>query len=375
MSEEVSDTMPTAEKAAGKGAKKDPVRTVTRAVLILCAVLFVWYLIADRLTPYTDQARISTLTVPLTPRVSGFLSQVNVRLHSVVDVDSTLFVLDQRPLLLAIDTAEANLELATQSVGAGSATVKAAAARLGVAHAQLDRAQRNYNRTQQVRTENPGALSQADWDRTETALAQASERVASSEADLEKAKEQLGNAGPGNPQIRAAIAALEQAQLDLAFSTVHAPYRGVVESFNVDVGFYAQAGQPLATFISDRDVWIQANMRENNLARIKKGDPVEFILDAAPGKIFHGKVRSLGSGVDGGTSTNPGSLPKIQSRSGWLRDPQRMPVIIAIDEQEVANYRRAGGQADVIVYTGNNFLFNAIGKLNMRVRSVLSYVR
>jgi multidrug resistance efflux pump len=361
--------------ASSPKRKADPVRRLTAVVLITCAVIFVWYLFADRLTPYTGQARIRTITMPITPRVSGYLATVNVRLHSRVRADSLLFQMDQRPFQLAVDAAAANLELATQSVGAGSATVKAATARLGVARAQLDRAQRNYDRTQKVLSENPGALSQADWDRTETALAQATERVASAEADLEKAKEQLGNAGPDNPQIRAAIAALEQAQLDLAFSTIHAPFAGVIESFNVDTGYFAQAGQPLATLLSDRDVWIQADMRENNLARIEPGDTVEFFLDAAPGKIFKGEVRSVGFGVDTGDNPHPGGLPSVKSRNSWLRDPQRIPVIVAIRDERVREYRRAGGQVDVVVFTGGNVLFNAIAKLHMRVRSLLSYVR
>jgi len=354
---------------------KNPVRRVTKIVLIVCAVIFAWYIIADRLTPYTDQARIRAVTVPITPRVSGYLAEVNVRLHSRVREGDLIFTLDQRPFDVAIRSAEANLDLAGQSVGAGTATVKAAAARLGVAHAQLDRAQRNYNRTRRVLDNNPGALSQADWDRTETALAQATERVSSSEADLEKAQQLLGDSGPENAQVRVAIAALEQAQLDKAFSIMHAPYDGAIESFNVDVGYYAQAGQPLATFVSGRDVWIQADMRENSLSRIKPGDKVEFTLDVAPGRVFKAKVRSVGYGVDAGDKTNPGGLPTIKGSSGWLRDPQRFPVIISLSGSEAEGYRRVGGQADVVVYTGGNFLFNAIAWTNLRVRSLLSYVR
>lgn len=376
-----ADDKKTEAAAAGDGgdtkaATDARVRRVTRIVLIVCAVIFVWYVVADRITPYTDQARVRAVTLPITPRVSGYLTTVNVRLHSLVREGELIFQLDQRPFEVAVRSAEANLDLATQSVGAGSATVKSATARLGVAKAQLDRAQRNYNRTRKVLDNNPGALSQADWDRTETSLAQATERVASAEADLEKAKEQLGVTGPDNPQIRSAIATLEKAQLDLAFSTIYAPYNGAVESFNVDVGYYAQAGHPLATFVSPRDVWIEADMRENNLGRIKKGDRVEFTLDVAPGRVFKGTVRSVGFGVEAGSTMNPGGLPTIKGAQGWLRDPQRFPVIVGLNDVETAkDYRRVGGQADVVVYTGGNFLFNSVAWLQLRARSLLSYVR
>jgi multidrug resistance efflux pump len=309
--------------------------------------------------------------------VAGYLTEVNVRLHSVVKQGDVIFVVDQRPYELAVQSAEANLDNTAQQVGALTATVKSAAGRVGVAKAQLDRAQRNYNRTQAILDKNPGALSQADRDRAETSLAQAVERLSSAEADLDKAKEQLGITGPENPQLRAAIAALEQAQLDLAFTTLYAPTHGVIESFNIDVGYYAVSGQPLATFVSTTDVWIQADMRENNIARADPGDPVEFVLDVAPGRVFKGTVRSVGYGVtaSGSGATNRGELPTIQSSQGWLRDPQRFPVIIGFDPGTASGLLRVGGQADVIVYTGRNPILNLIGKLHLRIRSLLSYVR
>ena len=355
--------------------KKDPIRRITAIVLGVCLVIMIWYIMADRLAPYTDQAKVVALVVPVVPRVSGYLTEVDVRLHSIVNENDVLFQIDPRPYELAVSLAEANFDRAAQNVGAGQATVKSAAARLGVARAQLDRAQRNFDRTQQVLEDNPGALSQADRDRAETGLAQSVERLASSEADLEKAQEQLGAVGPDNPDIRAAVASLEQAQLDLAFTTLYAPSRGVIESFNVDIGYYAQSGQPLATFISTRDVWIQADMRENNIANIKPGDRAELVLDVAPGRVIKGTVRSVGYGVGSQSGTNRGELQTVSSSQGWLRDPQRFPVIIGIDPGEAEGLLRAGGQADIVVYTGNHHLLNAIGWMNLRIRGLLSYVR
>lgn len=344
-------------------------------VLVVSVVVFAWYLISDRLTPYTDQARIHTLVVPITPRVTGTLTRVEAHLHERVPQDQLMVLVDPRPYEIAVRTAEANVDLAVQQVGANTATVKSAAANLGVARAQLDRSQRNFNRVQEVTSRNPGALSQADKDRTETALAQAQERVASAEANLEKAQLALGDSGPENAQVRAAVSALEKAQLDLAFTEVRAPYDGVVESFTVDVGYFAQAGHPLGTFLSDRDVWIEADLRENNLGNLDIGDPVEFVLDIAPGRVFKGTVRSIGYGVDSGVSNNPGGLPKVKGSSGWLREPQRFPVVIGINEAFESGLLRAGGQADVVVYAGDNGLVNLVARTVLRLRSLLSYVR
>lgn len=359
----------------GVAGRRDPTRLVALIVLAVATLVFVWYVLADRHTPFTDQARIEALVVPIVPRVSGYVAELNVRLHSVVDEGDQLLRLDPEPFQLAVRSAQAALDDALQQVGAQSAGVQAAVAQLGVAEAQLDRAQRNFDRVQAIQAENPGALSQADRDRTETSLTQAQERVAAAQANLEAARAQLGVEGEGNPRVRAAIADLERAELDLAFTTLHAPARGAIENFTIDVGHYAGAGQPVGTFITVSDVWIQADLRENNLANIEAGDPVEIVLDVAPARIFRGTVRSVGFGVSAGMSGSRGELEQVSGSSGWLRDPQRFPVIIAFDGDEAIGLRRVGGQADVVVYTGSRPLLNTIARLRLRLVSWLSYVR
>ncbi len=354
--------------------KKDPVKILTRVVLILSILIFTWYVLSDRHTPYTDQGAIKGLAIPIAPRVSGYLTDINVNLHSRVKAGDMIFQLDPRPFEIALKTAEANLENTAQQVGARSATVKSSAANLGVARAQLDRAQRNYDRVQSVLEENPGALSQADKDRAETSLMQATERVTSAMANLERDQQQLGISGEKNAQFRASLAAVEQAQLDLEFSTIYAPANGIIDSYNVDLGFFSQSGQPLAMFISSTDIWIQADLKENNLANTKIGDKVEFALDLTPGEIYEGTVKSIGSGVTSGYSDR-NDLPSVQNSKGWLRDPQRFPVIISIDDQEVRDMSRLGAQVDVVIYTGESTILNSIARFRIRLNSYLSFLR
>jgi len=371
----MTDEQPQAQsEAAPVKNKMDPARKITLVVLGLVVVVFIWYVLADRRTPYTTQARIQGLTVPIIPQVSGYLTDINVRLHDRVEPGDTLMQIDTRLFVIGVQDAEAALDAAVQQVGALTATVRSSEATLGVSVAALDRAQRNYDRIAAVRDRNPGALSQAAIDQAEPGLAQSTERVASAEANLDRARQQLGETGPDNPTLRAAQAALARAQLDLQFTTITAPSRGAIESFNLDVGQFAGSGQPLATFLSTHDVWLQADMRENNVTNIEAGDPVEFALDIAPGRIFDGTVASIGFGVQ--SSKSPaGELPTIQGSSGWLRDPQRFPVIIRFSGEDAAGLLRSGGQADVIVYTGSHLILNAIGKLRIRVASLMSYVR
>jgi multidrug resistance efflux pump len=355
--------------------KKPPVKIITLTVLIISLLFFIWYILSDRHVPYTDQARINGLMVPVAPRVSGNLTGINVSLHSRVKSGDTLFQIDRRPFLLAVEIAEANVDNAAQSVASKTASVKSAAGRLGIARAQLDRAQRDWNRVQLVLEENPGALSQADKDQSETALSQATEQVASAEADLERAEQNLGVSGELNPQFIAAVKALEQAQLDLAYTSIIASSDGYIESFSIDLGYYAASGQPLATLVPDQGKWIQADMKENNISLMKPGDRVEFSLDVLPGKIFSGEVRSIGYGVSTG-NTNRGDLPNVSGSSGWLRDPQRFPVIISFNEPGLGDKLRLGGQVDVVVFANDKGgLLKSLGRLRIRIITWLSYVR
>ena len=364
----------TEDAPVNKKKKVDPVKLFTYIILIICLVVFIWHVFSDRQTPYTDQAKIKGLAIPIAPRVSGYITQINVRLHSMVKQGDTIFQIDRRPFDMAVKSAEAKLDNTAQQVGARTATVKSSAGRLGMARAQLDRSQRNYNRVQIVLKENPGALSLFDRDQAETTLSQAIEQVASAEADLEKSQQQLGISGPENAQFRAALVALQEAQLDLAFSTIYAPANGVIESYNLDLGYYSQEGQSMAMFVSNTDLWIEADMKENNISNMKIGDKVELLLDIEPGVIHEGTVRSIGYGVNTGYADRS-ELPNVKSSSGWLRDPQRFPVIISFDNNKLISYSRLGGQVDVVVYTGDSGFLNTIGSWRIRLNSWLSFLR
>ena len=176
ISEESALQIETEDAAAVEKKKKiDPVKLFTYIILVICLVVFIWHVFSDRQTPYTDQAKIKGLAIQIAPRVSGYITKINVRLHSMVKQGDTIFQIDRRPFDMAVKSAEAKLDNTAQQVGARTATVKSAAGRLGMANAQLDRAQRNYNRVQIVLNENPGALSLFDRDQAETTLSQAIE--------------------------------------------------------------------------------------------------------------------------------------------------------------------------------------------------------
>lgn len=87
------------------------------------------------------------------------------------------------------------------------------------------------------------------------------------------------------------------------------------------------------TFVDADDVWVEVYLKENNLANLKVGDDADIVLDVLPGRIFKGKVRSIGFAVQTGSTNQVGGLVSVKTSSGWLRDPQRFPVIVSFEEE------------------------------------------
>jgi multidrug resistance efflux pump len=95
-----------------------------------------------------------------------------------------------------------------------------------------------------------------------------------------------------------------------------------------------------------------------------------------PGTVLKGRVRSVGGGVSSGQSGTPGTLPTIENSRDWLRQAQRIPVVIEFDASEVSSLKgvRVGGQADVLVYAGESGVMNFFGAIYIRAMSWLSYL-
>ena len=362
------------EETAAK-APMDPVRKWTLIVLGACVVLMFWYLVSDRITPYTNQARVHALVVPVAAEVSGVVTDVAVLNNEYVSAGQALFHIELNRYQLAVQTAQANLQSARQATGASTASVDAARASVAAARAGMVRADQDAIRLRRIKEEDPGAISDRRLEQAESALSVAQSQLAVSQANLEKAIQDLGEAGEENSRILQAQSALEQAELDLARTSVRAPDDGMVTGVRVDSGNFASAGAPLMTFIGIDNIWIRADFTENNLGNIKTGDRVEIVFDSLPGNVLSGRVRGTGFGIS--VDTTPlGSLPTVDNDRQWLRDAQRFPVDVEfqIADRNRRQGVRVGAQASVIVYTGDNWLFNFVGKVYIRVASLLTYV-
>ncbi|CAB3815536.1 p-hydroxybenzoic acid efflux pump subunit AaeA [Achromobacter animicus] len=353
----------------------DPAKKGVRWVLVVIVISLVWYLLADRYTPYTQQARVEAFVVPVASEVAGRVTQVHVRNNQDVKSGAVLFDIDPEHYRIALDRARADLDATRRQIGASTAGIDAAQASLRAAQANEVRARQDSTRLERLYRDDQGTISLRRLEIARANLAQAVSQVAAARAEVQRAREQEGGSEEDNAKLRSAAAAVEKAELDLANTQVRAPAAGLVTDLRTDAGQFAAAGKPVMTLIAIHDVWINAEMTENNLGHVDPGTPVAIILDALPGQVFEGRVRSVGYGVNVGTPTQPGSLPTVQNSRDWLRPAQRFPVAIDLDPGQIPSLRgiRVGGQAEVMAFPNPGNPLNPLGRLYLRLMSWLSY--
>ena len=364
----------TVDPGTPKPGKGTQVGTIVVLLLIFGSLL--WYFAADRLTPHSSQARVQAFIVPVAAEVSGKVLTVRVKNNDDVHRDQPLFDIDPSQYKIALQRSRADYEFVRRSVNASVATVEAARASLQAAQANRVKADKDATRQEALYAEDRGAISVRRLEIAQATRIEARSKEQAAEADLRKAQEAAGDAGDDNAQLRSAGSAIEKAELDLARTKVVAPASGLVTDLRTDVGHFAQAGAPAMTLIAIHDLWISADMTENNLGNIEAGDEVAIVLDMLPGEVLKGRVRSIGYGVSSGQEVPAGTLPTIQNSRDWLRQAQRFPVAIEFDASETEHLRkvRIGGQAEVLVFTGDNVLMNMLGRAYIHLKSWLSYL-
>ena len=374
MSEKTDQKDQEKQEAEAAPPAKDPVRKWTFIILALCIVLTGLYLVADRQTPFTTQARVHAFVVPIAPQVSGNVISVEVQNNEQVTAGQVLIRIDPTDYELAVANAEAALQVTRQSINAGVAGVEAAEANVEAARASLWRSEQDAVRMRRIRDEDPGAISQRRIDQAEASFAAAKARLAAVRASLESARSALGEVGENNADILRAQAALDKARVDLERTVLIAPRDGFITGMRIDQGNFAGAGAPLMTFIATHEVWVRADLTENNLGHVKAGNRAELTFDVQPGRIFEGRIFETGYGVQV-DSNALGTLPTIDNQRNWLRAAQRFPVLIDVETNEDPQQigLRVGSQVSVIVYTGDNWLLNFLGRIYIRAVAILSY--
>ncbi|MFA9419766.1 MAG: HlyD family secretion protein [Gammaproteobacteria bacterium] len=365
--EEVKEEEITAPASVKKGSA---------GIMLVIILSLAWYLTADRFTPYTQQARVQGFVIGVAPKVGGVVTSVWVKNDETIALDQPLFEIDRSQYEIALKRAQSDLENTIKQIGAGTAGVESAKANLLAAKANETKARQDAMRQERLYKEDKGSISVRRLETSRSTLAQARAKVQVAKAEIQRAIEQKGGEGEDNAQLKSALSAVEKAALDLENTVVRASANGMVTDLRADVGLFAGAGSPVLTLIAIQDFWIRAEFTENNLGHMRVGTPVELVVDALPGKVFSGKVGSIGLGVAAGQPPPAGTLPTIENNRDWLRQSQRYPVIINIDKEQhgqLQGHVRIGGQVEVMVYTEEAELLKTLGKWYMRVMSWFSY--
>lgn len=347
-----------------------------RVTFALALLFFIWYVVADRVTPFTSNARVKAVVTPIVPQVSGMVTEVQAVNAQGVTAGAMLAQIDPRPYELMLARRQAELETATQEVGAGSSDVQRAQAELVRAQANLENIKIQTARW--LTLEQKQLIPKAKADEARAALLDAQSAVEVAGAEFDSAKQRLGSEGQDNPKVKSALVNLAEAELNLTFTQLKAPADGGVVNLSIAPGAQAQQGKPLMTFIDGRDIWVEAYMTENNVGRIKIGDKVDLVLDTHPGRVFVGEVEAVVSAAFHDSNGADG-LPNPQPATSWLRDPQRFPVRIILPEFRSADASDdvklfVNGQADVIIYTGDSSVMNLLAAAYIKVLAYFSYL-
>jgi multidrug resistance efflux pump len=329
--------------------------------------------------PWTRDGQVWANVIQIAPRVSGPIVDLPIQDNQFVKAGDVLFQIDPRTYQAALEQAKAQLDETSNQFASLSEQVIAAAAAVeasrhavtqassGIKETESDlaRDRAEYKRQEEMlprKATSVKAYQQAkaayqvtvQQRRTaEAGLGQSKANLAQAQANLAEAKANLGAVDNENPQIRAAKAAFQQAELNLEFTTVLAPVDGYVTNLLLRLGSQMVANQPAIALVDVNSYWIDGYFRENYIDRIEAGDRVVATLMSYRDKPVIGRVDSIAWGIaqqDGSTGFQ--LLPSISPTFEWIRLAQRLPVRVRITEVPEGVVLRVGTTCSVLVETG-----------------------
>ncbi len=292
-------------------------------ILLIAAALY-FYLTSGRYQS-TEDAYLRAAQVQISADVSGRVAQIDVHDNEAVRKGQVLFRLDPRRFRIAVAAARARLAATRLAVRSLEADYRADRAALRSAESQQEYAAREFHRRQRLLA--IGVSSRSQFDRARLALQQARAGVAAARQQIQSVLARLGGQPDlpvrEHPQVAEAQAALDHALLELSYATVRAPTAGIVtEVDHLQVGGYLPLATPAFLLVSTRDVWVEADFKEDQIENILPGDKATVSLDAYPQKTYHALVAS----VMPGTGAQFSILPPQNATGNWVKVVQRVGV-------------------------------------------------
>ncbi len=324
-------------------------------VLLLLGLGILWLLGGG--TQSTDDAYVRAAQVTVSANVSGRVLDVPVHDNQEVHKGDVLFRLDDRPFRIAVEEARARVSSARLSIEALKATYRQRLADERGAQDEVAYAQRDYDRQNGLLKS--GIASQAQVDRALQALNAAQQKLAASRQQGTSTRADLDNdpdiEADQHPAVQLALAEAARAELNLSYTTVTAPIDGVVTRVeSLQPGNYITAATPAFALVSDKDLWVEANFKEDQLTHMHVGQTARIRIDAYPDQHLTARVASLSPGTGAEFSV----LPPENATGNWVKVVQRLPV--RLEFKDAPPGLRAGLSVVVDVDTGmQRHLFSA----------------
>ncbi|TXM70337.1 HlyD family secretion protein [Methylobacterium sp. WL120] len=330
--------------AAPKVAEPPAAKTRSRKKLVLagllCAVLAGggyqgWqYWTLRRYFVSTDDAYVQADISVLAAKVSGYLEAVPVVNGQSVKKGDVIARLDDGDYRLAqqaaqdkLATQESTIVRIGRQADAAQAQVAQMAAQIDATKADAVRALADYNRATQMQSDYVAKSrldqAKADRDRTDAAVKGAEAGLIAAKANVEVLHAQQREAESLAAELRTAV---DRAKRDVAFSTIRAPFDGVVGNKAVEAGAYVAPGSRVAALVPLKSVRIDANFKETQLVRVRPGQRVQVEVDAYPGREIEGEVESL-SPASGSVFS---LLPPDNATGNFTKIVQRLPVRVKV---------------------------------------------
>jgi membrane fusion protein (multidrug efflux system) len=283
----------------------------------------------------TDDAYVGAKSATLSPKVSGYISDIVVADNARVATGDVIARIDDGDYKLAVQAArdqiaiqQASIERLGQQVTAQQAAVDQARAQVASAKAAATRADLELKRQQDLASRQ--VSSRQLFEQAQAANEQAIASVQAAEAALESATANVGVIQAQQEEARRALkqseTSLAKAERDLSFTVIRAPFDGVIGNRAVQVGDYVQPTQRLASLVPLDAIYIDANFKETQLARVHPGQPVNISVDAFPEHDLEGKVASIAPASGSVFSL----LPPDNATGNFTKIVQRLPVRILV---------------------------------------------
>ncbi|MGY5958603.1 HlyD family secretion protein [Kosakonia sp. BK9b] len=334
-------------------------------------LMFVYFILADIWIPLTPDATVMRIVTPVSARVSGYVAQVHVQNNSTVKKGDVLFELDPTPFKNQVEASEIALAQAKLTNQQLDAQILAAQASLKSAQltAQNDRV--TFERYQNLSAMHN--ISQSDLDKARTTWQNSMQSVNNLNASIDELTIERGDRDDArNVTLQKYRNALQQSQLNLAWTQVRAEMDGTVSNLQLSPGFYASAGNASLALVHDK-ADIVADFREKSLRHTHAGTDASVVFDALPGKVFKAHVTSSDAGVLAGQEAVNGELSAPETSNRWVRDAQRMRIHVALDEP-LTKPLPTGARATVQLYNSEGVFARIFSGLQIHLVSLLHYV-